>query len=205
MPAGSSGIWSDGCSIASAELIVEALDKAVVKRDGAIVDLGCGTGLCGKLLRPVARRIVGVDLSSSMIAQAYDRQVYDELFVDEIVAFLSVRFAQFDLAVAADVFVYFGELRNVLAAAGQALRPGGAIAFTIEKHEGDDYVLQPTRRYAHSIDYVRSAAAAVGLAEVSASEGVIRTEGQKDVNGWVIICAVPDSLGKRQLARRCLL
>ncbi len=104
------------------ELVVEALDAAGIPRDGDIVDLGCGTGLCGKLLRARARRIVGVDLSSNMVGQAYERKVYDDLFVDEIVAFLSTRFTQFDLAVAADVLIYFGDLRKVLAAAGQAAR-----------------------------------------------------------------------------------
>ena len=130
---------------------------------------------------------MGVDLSSHMIGQARERQVYDELFVDEIGAFLSVRFAQFDLAVAADVLIYFGDLRNVLATVWQALKPGGVIAFTVEKHEGEGYVLQPTRRYAHSIDYVRSVATSIGWTEVSAHERVLRMEQRQDVHGWVIV------------------
>src|SRR6185503_17156267 len=35
-----------------------------------ILDLGCGTGLCGPLLRPIARRLTGVDLSPNMLAKA---------------------------------------------------------------------------------------------------------------------------------------
>ena len=35
-----------------------------------ILDLGCGTGLCGKLLKPIANRLCGVDLSTGMIEKA---------------------------------------------------------------------------------------------------------------------------------------
>jgi predicted TPR repeat methyltransferase len=32
-----------------------------------ILDLGCGTGLVGSLLRPLARTLTGVDISSNML------------------------------------------------------------------------------------------------------------------------------------------
>ena len=35
-----------------------------------VLDAGCGTGLCGPLVAPYARRLVGVDLSAGMLAQA---------------------------------------------------------------------------------------------------------------------------------------
>jgi len=158
-----------------------------------IADLGCGTGLCGALFKPMARSLVGVDLSSRMISQARQRGVYDSLHVEELTAFLKVRFTQFDLAVASDVLNYFGDLREVLSAAAQATRGGGLIAFTLEKHDGADatdgagYVLNKTRRYAHSIEYVRSLLSPTGWAEVSANEGVLRSEVRKDVAGWVVV------------------
>jgi len=173
------------------ELLVEAMDAAGVRRDGQVVDLGCGTGLCGKLLRPKAKRLIGVDLSSHMVGQARERKLYDELFVDEIVAFLSVRFEQFDLAIAADVMIYFGDLQKVLAKVGQALKPGGVVAFSVEKYDGDGYMLNPTRRYAHSIGYIRSVAKSIGLIEVSVSECILRTEHRKDVLGWAVVLRRP--------------
>ena len=36
----------------------------------AVLDLGCGTGLCGALMRPLASAIDGVDVSSAMLEQA---------------------------------------------------------------------------------------------------------------------------------------
>ena len=153
-----------------------------------IADLGCGTGLCGALVKPMARSLVGVDLSSRMINQARERGIYDALHVEELTSFLGARFTQFDLAVASDVLNYFGDLRHVLRAAAQAVRGGGVLAFTLEKHDGaGDYVLNKTRRYAHSIGYVRSLLPQSEWTEVSATAGVLRTEGGKDVAGWIVV------------------
>ena len=170
------------------QLLLDAVVAAGSKGPCDIADLGCGTGLCGPLFKPMARSLVGVDLSARMVNQARQREIYDALFVEELVGFLTVRFTQFDLAVASDVLNYFGDLKPVLLAAGQATRVGGSFAFTLEKYEGErDYVLDRTRRYAHSIRYVRSLLSDSGWQEVSAREDVLRTEAGKDVAGWVIV------------------
>ena len=46
---------------------------------GAMLDLGCGTGLGGAAFRPFVDRLVGVDLSPAMIAQAAAKGLYDRL------------------------------------------------------------------------------------------------------------------------------
>jgi predicted TPR repeat methyltransferase len=53
-----------------------------------VLDAGCGTGLCGPLIAPHARRLVGVDLSARMLARAKARNIYDELFKFELTAYL---------------------------------------------------------------------------------------------------------------------
>ena len=173
------------------QLLHDAVVAAGVRAERGfdIADLGCGTGLCGQLVKPMARSLVGVDLSARMIAQARQRDIYDELHVEELVTFLKGRVDAFDLAVASDVLNYFGDLGEVLDAASRALRGGGLMAFTLEKHDRDDagYVLDRTRRYAHSIGYLRSLLTPANLSEVSATEGVLRTEGGKDVAGWVVV------------------
>jgi predicted TPR repeat methyltransferase len=62
-------------------LIAELLERMLPARDGALVvaDAGCGTGLCAPFLRPRAKRLVGIDLSSGMLARARARKTYDEL------------------------------------------------------------------------------------------------------------------------------
>jgi predicted TPR repeat methyltransferase len=177
------------------QLLYDAVIAAGARGPIDIADLGCGTGLCGALFKQIARSLVGVDLSSRMISQARQRGIYNSLHVEEITSFLKARFTQFDLSVASDVLNYFGDLREVLSAAAQATRGGGLIAFTLEKHDGGNagggggkgYVLNKTRRYAHTIGYVRSLLSPTGWTEVSATEGVLRSEGQKDVAGWVVV------------------
>ncbi len=41
------------------------------------VDLGCGTGLMGLLLRPLVGYLEGVDLSSGMVDKAHGKGCYD--------------------------------------------------------------------------------------------------------------------------------
>ena len=49
-------------------LVCESLAAvAIAGRTLDVLDIGCGTGLCGPLLAPYARRLVGVDLSPGML------------------------------------------------------------------------------------------------------------------------------------------
>src|SRR5262249_19413053 len=79
----------------------------------AMLDLGCGTGLAGSAFAPLADRLVGVDLSPAMVAQAENKQLYDRLATGELIAFLKEerdRGERYDLIVAADVVVYVNDL-----------------------------------------------------------------------------------------------
>ena len=121
------------------ELVAEMLADSGVgaSKSLAVLDAGCGTGLCGPLVAPYAHRLVGVDLSAPMIAQARARNVYDELVKSELTAFLSESTGEFDVIVSADTLVYFGLLEDVAAASENALRPGGRLIFTVEELVGD--------------------------------------------------------------------
>ena len=157
-----------------------------------VADAGCGTGLCGALLRPYARRLIGVDLSAAMLARAGGRAVYDELVEAELTAYLRERPAAFDLIVSADTLVYFGDLRAVLAAAARALRPAGHVVFTVERADVEEegaragYRLEAHGRYAHTAGYLRGETAAAGLALVSMAASTLRLEGGHPVAGYVV-------------------
>jgi predicted TPR repeat methyltransferase len=153
-----------------------------------VLDAGCGTGLCGPLLKPLARRLVGVDLSAKMVEQARRRGVYDELACEELVAFLARSAGRFDLVTAADVLIYFGDLRPVWEAAHQALRPGGLLAFSLETTDGAGYRLQESGRFVHSPAYAHSSSA--GLFEERACvETPIRLEAMRPVPGHCFVLA----------------
>ena len=125
-------------------------------RELAVLDAGCGTGLCGPLLAPYARRLDGVDLSEQMLAKARARNVYDALAKAELTAFIDgAAPASYDLIVSADTLCYFGDLRAVARAAAKALRPAGWLVFTVEAaaDAGEaGFRLNPHGRYSHRRD-----------------------------------------------------
>ncbi len=155
-----------------------------------VADIGCGTGLCGPLLRPWARRLVGCDLSGAMLERASQRGAYDELHKAELTAFLRERPDAFDLVVSADTLNYFGELREVAQAVHGALRAGGTFVFTLEAlaaGEGGMHKLQDNGRYAHDGAHARRVFEAAGLLVEAPVEAVLREEKEAPVRGWLVV------------------
>jgi predicted TPR repeat methyltransferase len=175
------------------ELIAARLGAEIPSdRTREILDAGCGTGWVGPLVRPMAGRLVGVDLSKSMVDKARARAVYDELVVEELTQFMRSRPNTFDVVASADTLVYFGALEEPLAAARQCLRPGGILVFTVERLEpalsGGAYRLETHGRYSHSEGYVREAAAGAGFGAIASETQVLRRERGKDVVGHLVLC-----------------
>lgn len=148
-----------------------------------LLDLGCGTGLCGAALAPLKGRLTGVDLSEKMLVQARARGVYDTLHVGEINAWLATAAtASLDAVVAADVFIYIGALDAIFADVGRVLRAGGWFAYTTEEQTVCDYLLQPTGRFAQSHAYIARIAAQT-FDIVEANHATIRTQSGNPVPG----------------------
>jgi predicted TPR repeat methyltransferase len=170
-------------------LLTDMMRELVPSTSGLldVLDAGCGTGLCGPLLRPWARTLVGVDLSPKMLAKARERGGYDELVCAELVAYLSGQSQCFDVGVAADVLVYVGDLSKVFTGMRSVLRPGGLFGFSVEAGDGTDFILQPTYRYAHSLAYIRRLAEVHEFAIESTALRVIRKNRDTDVPGYLIV------------------
>jgi predicted TPR repeat methyltransferase len=132
-----------------------------------VLDAGCGTGLCGPLLVPYARRLAGVDLSEGMLALAKQKHVYSALIKGELTDHLRGLSAAFDVIVSADTLVYFGDLGQVVAAAAGALHPHGLFIFTLEHAAGAEadvnWRLELHGRYSHARAYVERVLTAAGL------------------------------------------
>lgn len=159
-----------------------------------VLDAGCGTGLCGALVAPFARRLVGVDLSDGMLAHAKEKGVYHALVKAELGAYLRDNSKTFDLIVSADTLVYFGDLTGVIAAFAGALRPNGLLVFTLEHAIGASaevgYRLELHGRYSHARAYVEQVLKFSGLRS-KIIQVELRMEAGAPVSGLVIGAAKP--------------
>jgi predicted TPR repeat methyltransferase len=172
-------------------LIAAVLQDAGLQPSRAldVLDAGCGTGLCGALIAPYARRLTGVDLSEGMLAHAKEKNIYDALSKVELTEYLRTSRNAFDVIVSADTLVYFGELASVLNAAAGALRSRGLLVFTLE-HAVDqpadvDYRLELHGRYSHCRRYVERLLRTLQL-EPYISEAELRMESGVPVAGLVV-------------------
>lgn len=159
----------------------------------AILDGGCGTGLCGPLIAEYAETLVGVDLSNRMLAKASALNVYDSLIKTELTAYLSAQSNAFDLIISADTLIYFGALEELLAATRGALRNNGHLFFTVESHNDSDslemgYRINPHGRYSHSKTYLQKVLSDSGFKINSIESAIMRYEGNVPAYGFVVSC-----------------
>lgn len=161
---------------------------------GRALDLGCGTGLCAPLLRPLAEAVDGVDISRAMLEQARRLGIYRELTHADIAAYLAASEEPADLVVAADVFIYVGELAGVFSHVRRLLSPSGRFVFTVEAPEGpqadgQELQLLPSLRYAHSERYISRLAQASGFRVDEIARAPIRHDQGRPVEGLYVYLA----------------
>jgi len=129
-------------------------DLKIKKYSWNILDLGCGTGLAGEKFRPLANKLIGIDLSEKMLAYAQQKKIYDELLLADIAEVIE-KHRDLDLVIAADTLVYIGDLDQIFTQLALALKPDGLFVFTIEKTGNYPYALQNTARFAHHEKYLQ--------------------------------------------------
>lgn len=175
----------------SPQLLASIVLNTTDQQDLNVLDLGCGTGLCGPLLRARARNIVGVDLSPNMLEKAGERGCYDQLFCNDMLSYLQSQTDRFDCIISADVFTYVGDLNAIFGACKAAIAPRGLFAFTVECTEVADVELRSSRRFAHSKNYVVNLASQHGFAVVAVETNVIRQESGTDLKGLLVMLQSP--------------
>ena len=168
------------------QLIKEALDEcAPGRRFVRAFDLGCGTGLAGLALRDRAAWLGGVDLSAAMVKGARDKNIYDALIVGDMTQALRELAEPCDLIAGADVMTYVGDLAGVFAAVREKIMPDGLFVFTLQRHDGDGYVLGVEHRFSHSRTYIESVAG--GFEALKIDDAVSRRERGEDVPGLIAV------------------
>lgn len=168
-------------------LLDAAIRRHLVSDQLDTLDMGCGTGLFAPKLRAYSRSLDGIDLSQGMLDRARDLGLYDHLACADLTSFLSGSKTPYDLIVAADVFVYIGDLREVFSQVSRALRPHGLFCFTVEAGADQDFVLTPSQRYAHSIDYLHRLARDTNFRVLEVEQEVGRREGEVEVPVFVVV------------------
>lgn len=175
------------------DLLRDAVDRhAPGRRYEAALDVGCGTGLMGEAIRDRVTRLHGCDLAPAMVEKAREKGLYDALAVAELTAWLETAPpAGAELILAADVLVYVGDPVHVMAAAAEALAPGGLFAFTVQAlPEGtspEGFVIGADARFAHARSLLTARAEAAGLAVVAIEDGWSRCDGGVPVEGFVVV------------------
>jgi predicted TPR repeat methyltransferase len=158
--------------------------------DVSILDLGCGTGLLGVYLGPVSGAFVGVDLAAKMLERAALHHIYTELRQTDLLDELrSTSTSTYDYVTANDVFVYVGDVSEVIPAAFTAIRPGGSLVFSCETaHESENsLVMRPSKRYAHTISSIQAFCRDAGFASCVFEAIDLRYERASPIPGFIAI------------------
>jgi len=156
-----------------------------IKSTNHLLDLGCGTGLCGQVFRPICKTITGVDLSTEMLATARQKQCYDQLHQSDLIDFLENATTQYDTIIAGDVLVYMGTLDRLVAAVSQQLTDSGKCLFNIEPSEQFPYHIDQSGRFKHHEAYIEQLTQEHGLQVLDKQLVVSRKQNNEPVNGIV--------------------
>jgi predicted TPR repeat methyltransferase len=157
-----------------------------------ILDGGCGTGLCGSVLAPYAKQLIGVDISQGMLAIANEKNIYDELILSELSCYLENKTKAFDLVVLADTLIYIGDLSLLFRFLHQSLRENGLFAFTVETHENlqNGFQLCASGRFQHSQAYLKQVLDENQFRLLSLDEVNLRKELGKSARAYAILAQI---------------
>ena len=160
-----------------------------------LIDLGCGTGLVGSALSGLAAHVTGVDLSEAMLDRAFDRGIYDELYVGGVLEFLEAEDEEgdappWDLVAAADMLPYLGAVPPLFQGVARQTTPGGLWIFSTEAlaEESDRGVeVGRKQRFAHAPSHIRRELDRAGFDPLAAEDIVVRYDEGAPVPGELVL------------------
>ena len=173
-------------------LVATLKTLAAGRRFARALDLGCGTGLCGKLMNDACDAIDGIDLSQGMLVRAAELELYRRLVRADVIEFLRTADTKYDLVIAGDVFIYIGDLAPVFEGVRRVIEPGGIFCFSTERADDvHQYELRASARFAQSERFVRRLAAEHGFEVIALESGHLRNEKQQSIEGLFAYLKAP--------------
>lgn len=164
----------------------QAIDTTSQKLD--VLELGCGSGLCGSKFSDISNLLVGTDISPDMLEGAKDKNTYTELYDADLVDVLDRYDSAFDLIIAMDVLCFFGDLTDIFKRCKTALKDHGIFGFSVVKPKSDAvFELQTYGHFVHSLTHLEQVAAATGFKQVFSEELPLRREMNEDQLGYVCL------------------
>ncbi|MBM74749.1 MAG: hypothetical protein CMK59_05065 [Proteobacteria bacterium] len=160
-----------------------------------ILDLGAGTGLVVSALQSAGHYIkqaTAVDLSENMLSKARAKKLYDAYHCQDILAYLNENQEKYDLIIAADVFVYFGDLSPLFQLCAQRLTSNGVLLFSTETQLEDGFSIHEDARFAHHPRQIEEWLVLSGLHCLEHKELALRTQSEDNVLGtlWSVSKAI---------------
>jgi len=187
--------------LASDPSLPAMLELAAPRGDELTLDLAAGTGMVSFIFAPHVRRVVAVDLTAAMLAQAAERRAREgatnvHLVLADVGA-LPFPDATFDLATCRIAIHHFPDPAPILAELRRVLRPGAA-AIICDALSSED----PARAALHNrVERIRDPAHVRMLPEselraLLASSGFgieadRRTEKRREVGEWTALAQTP--------------
>jgi predicted TPR repeat methyltransferase len=156
-------------------------------RFAKVMDLGCGTGLSGQAFKDIATYLAGIDISKNMLIKAREKDIYDELLAGDVCEQVLRLPDPYDLFIAADVFIYIGNLGPIFSAVSSKTSPGAYYVFSIESALKKDFILQSTGRYAHASQYIKKLAAVNDFTIIAQEKAGIRKENDSWISGEIYL------------------
>lgn len=144
-------------------LIASAFGQVNIGKNNVILDLGCGTGSLASFLKPYAKSLIGIDLSHEMLNYAEKTGLYDILLEKDIEFYMAETSDQYDVVVAAAVFIHFLNLDRLFKLIANSLKKNGQFIFTVFEGQKADKYLNEFLLYSHSDNYVSGLAKCLGL------------------------------------------
>ena len=147
-----------------------------------ILDLGCGTGLCGNQIKNKYQSLTGIDISIDMLKKAKEKSKYSELQCCDILYFLTKTNEKYELIIAGDVLIYIGNLSEVFRLCSNVMIENARFIFSIEVEKTKNYSAKLTGRYSHNYNYIKKLTQQNNLM-IEFSEN---TRIRKEKNEWVV-------------------